>query len=96
MYCDKHKKNTEMDNAYCCMRTLKTTDKLITETKEHVCKTMLLWRKLKLPVTLSTRLFEDHIIYQMKNIVGGLANKVKIILKELIKMVNEVNEYIVN
>ena len=57
---------------------------------------MLLWRKWKIPVITSTRLFEDHIVYQMKNIVDGLADKVKIILKELIKMVNVVKEYIVD
>jgi len=32
----------------------------------------------------------------MENIVGGLADKMKIILKELIKMVNEVKGYIVD
>ena len=36
---------------------------------------MLLWRKLKTPVTPSAHLFEDHIVYQMKNIVVGLADK---------------------
>ena len=36
---------------------------------------MLLRRELKLPVTLSAHLFEDHIIYQMESIVGGLADK---------------------
>ena len=61
-----------------------------------VCKTMSLWRELKLHVTPPTHLFEDHIVYQMENIVGGLADKMKIILKELIKMVNEVKGYIVD
>ena len=36
---------------------------------------MLLWRKLKIPVTSSAHFFEDHIVYQMKNIIGGLADK---------------------
>ena len=36
---------------------------------------MLMWREFKIPVTPSTHLFEDHIVYQMKNIVGGLADK---------------------
>ena len=36
---------------------------------------MLLWRELKLPVISSARLFEDHIVYQMRNIVEGLADK---------------------
>ena len=40
-----------MDNAYRCMRTLIVTDELITKTKDHICKTMLLWRQLKIPVT---------------------------------------------
>ena len=56
---------------------------------------MLLWRKLKIPVTPSAHLFEDHIVYLTKNIVVGLADKVKIILKGLIKMVNIVKENIV-
>ena len=36
---------------------------------------MLLWRELKLPVLPSAHLFEDYIVYQMKDIVGGLADK---------------------
>ena len=75
IYCKEHKQIlTEMDNAYRCMRTLTITDDLITKTKDHICKTMLLWRKLKIPVTPSAHLFEDHIVYQMKNIDGGLAD----------------------
>ena len=38
---------------------------------------MLLREELKLPVTPSAHLFEDHIVYQMENIVGGLADKGK-------------------
>ena len=64
-----------MDNAYRCMRILKITDDLILKTKVHICKTMLMWREVKLPVTPSAHLFEDHIVYHMKNIVGGLADK---------------------
>ena len=76
MYCKEHKQIlTEMDNAYRCMRTVTITDDLITKTKEHICKTMLLWRKLKITVTPSAHLFEDHILYQMKNIDGGLTDK---------------------
>ena len=30
---------------------------------------------MKIFVTLSANLFEDHIVYRMKNIVGGLADK---------------------
>ena len=36
---------------------------------------MLLWRKLRIPVTPSAHLFKDHIVYQMVNIVSGLADK---------------------
>ena len=36
---------------------------------------MLLWRELKLPVTPSAHLFEEHIVYQMEDIVSGLADK---------------------
>ena len=32
-------------------------------------------RELKLPAIPSTHLFEDYIIYQFENIVGGLADK---------------------
>ena len=83
-----------MNNTYRCMITFKITDDLILKTKDHICKIMLLRRELKIPITPSTHLFEYHIVYQMENIVGGLADKVKIILKELIKMVNVVKEYI--
>ena len=72
MYYDKHKHFfTEMNNAYRCMRTIKNTDELISKTKDHICKTMLLWRELKLHVTPSAILVEDHIVRQMKSIVGG-------------------------
>ena len=75
IYCKEHKQIlTEMDNTYRYMRTLTITDDLITKTKDHICKTILLWRKLKIPVTPSAHLFEDHIVYQMKNIDGGLAD----------------------
>ena len=36
---------------------------------------MLSWKRLNLPVTPSTTLFEDRIVYQMKDIAGGLAHK---------------------
>ena len=76
IYYKEHKQIlTEMDNAYRCVKTLTITDALITKTKDHICKTMSLWRKLKIPVTPSAHLFEDHIVYQMENIVGGLADK---------------------
>ena len=34
-----------------------------------------MWRELKIHVTHSAHLFEDYIVYQMENIVGGLADK---------------------
>ena len=64
-----------MNNAYRCTRTLKITDKLISKTKNYISKAILVWRESKLPVTPSDHLFEDHIVNQMKNIVGGLAHK---------------------
>ena len=76
IYGKEHKQIlTEMENAYRCMRRLTITDDLITKTKDHICTTMLLQRKLKIPETPSAHLFEDHIVYQMKNIVGDLADK---------------------
>ena len=72
IYCKDHRQIlSEMDNAYRCMRTLTVTDELISKMKDHVCQTMLLWRKLKIPVTPSAHLFEDHIVNQMENIIGG-------------------------
>ena len=41
---------------------------LIEKTRIHVQKTMLLWRDLKLPVTPSAYLFEEHILNQMSSI----------------------------
>ena len=31
--------------------------------------------KIKIPVTPSAHLFEDHIVHQIENIIGGLADK---------------------
>ena len=64
-----------MDNVYRCMRTIKITNELISTTKDHICKLMLMWRELKIPVTPFAHLFEDHIVYQIEHIVGGLADK---------------------
>ena len=70
MYCKEHKQIlTEMDNAYRCMRTLIITDDLVTKTKDHICKKMLLWRKFKIAVIPSANSFEDHIVYQIKKIL---------------------------
>ena len=96
MYCNEYKHFlTEMDNAYRCMRALIITDDFITKIKDHICKTMLLLRRLKILVTPSAHLFEDHIVYEMKKILLVVwLIKVKIVLKELIKMVNAVKENI--
>ena len=76
MYCDKNKKKhfTEIDNTYCCIRILKFMDMIISKTKDYICKTMLTWREFKIPVKPSARLFENHIVCQMENSVGGLAD----------------------
>ena len=63
IYCNERKQIlTKTDNAYRCIRILTITDDLIT----LICKTMLMRRKLKIPVTSSVHLFEDRIVYQMK------------------------------
>ena len=64
-----------MDYEYRCMKSLNVTEELISETNDHIYNTMLVWRELTLPGTPSAHLFEDYIAYQMKNIVGGLADK---------------------
>ena len=59
------------------MRTLIITHDLITKTKDHICKTKLMWRELRLAVSSFALLFEDYIVHQMVNIVDGLADKNK-------------------
>ena len=54
-----------MAEAYHCIRTLNVDDNLIEKDRIHIQKTMLLWRYLKLLVTPSAHLFEDHILNQM-------------------------------
>ena len=76
MYCDKRKQFLKvMNHTHRFIRSLKITDRSISKTKDDVYNIMLLWRKLKLPITPSTHLFESHIVYQIKKIVGGLADK---------------------
>ena len=36
---------------------------------------MILWRELKIPVTSSVHLLEDHILNQMITIKGGISDK---------------------
>ena len=76
IYCDKRKRFfKEINHTHRFIRSLKIADKLISKTKDDVYNIILLWRKLKLHITPSTRLFESHIVYQMKKIVGDLADK---------------------
>ena len=65
----------KIDHAYRCMRFLNITINLISKTNDHVNNTMLLWRELNLLVTPSAPFFEDHIVHEMKNCVGELADK---------------------
>ena len=84
-----------MNHVYRYMRSLNFTEELISKTEKHIHNKILLWRRLNLPVTPSPYLFEDHIVNQMRNFMGGLADKSEDILKEFIKMVNIVKEYMV-
>ena len=75
MYCDKHEQIfIEIDHTYRCMRTLKIMDELISEIKIMLIK-QCYCGELKLYVTPSAHLLEDYIVYKMKNIMGGLADK---------------------
>ena len=67
----------EMDNAYRGIREYKINDKIILKIEIYVKKSMISWRDLKLLVTQSAHYFEDHIVYQMRNIFGDLLNKTK-------------------
>ena len=64
----------EMDEAYRCIRSLIVDDNLIEKNWIHFQK-QLLWRKLKLPLILSTHLLEDHVRNHVKSIWGGIADK---------------------
>ena len=55
----------EMNEVYRCIRTLYVDDNLIEKTRILIQKIMLLWTDLKLLVTPSVYLFEDHILIQM-------------------------------
>ena len=59
------------------MRPLIITHDIITKNKDHICKTKLMWRELRLAVSSFALLFEDYIVHQIVNIVGGLADKNK-------------------
>ena len=65
----------EMNEVYRCIRTLYVDDNLIEKPRIHIQKTMLLWRDLKLLVTPSAHLFEDHILIQMSLIEDDIADK---------------------
>ena len=62
-----------MDDLFQCIRTLNIDNDLIDKIKNHIQSTMKLWRELKLPVTPSAYLLEDHILKQMISIKGGIA-----------------------
>ena len=60
---------------YQCVRTLTIDNVLIDKTINHIKNTMILWRELKIPVTPSSHLLEDHILKQMITIKGDIADK---------------------
>ena len=64
-----------MDDVYRYVRTLTIDNDLIDKTKNHITNTMILWRELKLPVTSSAYLLEDHSLNQMITIKFGIADK---------------------
>ena len=65
----------EIDQVYRCMRSFDITSELIADTYLHIKNTMLLWKDLNLLVTLSSHLFKDHIVNEMKILDGGLSDK---------------------
>ena len=69
------KKLIEIDDVYRCIRTLYIDDILIDKIRIHIKNTMILWIKLKLPVTPSAHLLEDRILTQINSIDGGIADK---------------------
>ena len=64
-----------MDNVYLGKKEYKITEEIVLKIEKHVKNTMKWWREFKLSVTPSAHLFEDHIIYQMKNIISDIAHK---------------------
>ena len=64
-----------MNEPYRGIRTLHIDNNLIEKTRIRIQKIMLLQRDLKLPVTLSAHLLEDHILNQMSSIEGDIADK---------------------
>ena len=64
-----------MDDVYRCVRTLTIDNILIDKTRNHIKNTMILWRELKVPVTPSAHLLEDHILKQMITKNDGIADK---------------------
>ena len=73
---DKYKNLLKkMDDVYRRVRILTINNVLFEKTRNHITNTMILWRELKLPVTLSVHLLEDHILNQMITIKGGIADK---------------------
>ena len=64
----------EMDNMYRCLKTISINDILINKARIHIKNKIILWKELKLPVTPSAHLLEDHILVQMNYIDGGIAD----------------------
>ena len=75
MYCDKHIHIVnEIDHAYCCMRTFKITDELISKTKDNVYKKIIVgWVKITC-YTISSFIWRPHCLSNEKYI-GWLVDK---------------------
>ena len=71
----KYESSLKVNNVYRGMREYKINEEIIIKIEKYVTNAMRLWRYLKLLVTLSVHLFEDHTIYQMENIIDDLADK---------------------
>ena len=67
-----------MGEVYRCIRTFNIDNDLIEKTCINIQKTMLLRRYLKLLVTLSAHLFEDHILNQINSIEVGIGDKTEV------------------
>ena len=67
-----------MGEVYRCIRTFNIDNDLIEKTCINIQKTMLLRRYLKLLVTPSAHLFEDHILNQINSIEVGIADKTEV------------------
>ena len=64
----------EMGDMYRCLKTVSINDILINKARTHIKNKIILWRELKLQVTPSAHLLEDHILIQMNYIDGSIAD----------------------